>query len=582
MGACCIKAKKDDPDDCSGVLLNKTDTSSEQTQPPLKIDSASMPDISKFIDYDQYITLKILETCFSISATDKNQLQILSHKAQNLSKLESESKLIQYSNLRVEETDLQKKLLTSIYENFKGFQEIVQKKFSAVENKIELIEKCMKNSKWMEKERELAAEQFKEVQNWKKEDFHGLVEKFKKLEKISEDLEKVEKNLCRGKEIQSGIKEIEKRVEFLARSSLAATHHFEVVFGEAVDVSNIDVMAMKAVELEYSNFLGFFKSLEKHLDNLQELENLKNKALENNSIKDKLKAIDKTLTKHFLNSEQSKEAVSTRLNRVSRSQSEFAKPAFLEYLHFDISEQSIPATISILKEKAKKYLKSLENQDKVLLEMTEKFNTIDKIIDEVELKFQDYISCEVKELHKWVGNAENWVKSSLESLSEKLIQYEEETQHDLIARLESFQLKFSLTDDLNKIKSALKESHLKELNRVKSEMHERVNELNNKVAEISNEKNLLESNFVNVKQQLQKTSKITEDLLKDNNEKEILITTLKGNLCSADERLDQINQEKNQLQDEVDDIRKELRECKKALRSKEHELDELKESISSN
>lgn len=579
MGACCIKAKKSDPDEYSGVLLNKTESS--PTLPSPKIDSVSLPDLSKFIDYDQYITLKILETCFTITAADKNQLQILIHKAQNLSKLETEAKLIQYGNLRCEETDLQKKLFSSIHDNFKNFQEIVNKKNLDVENKIEIIEKNLKNSKWMKKERETAAEDFKQAQNCRKEDFNGLLEKYKKLEKICEDLEKVEKNLCQGKEILSGIKEVENKVEFLAKSSLAALHHFEVILGESVDVSNIDVIAMKAVELDYSNFLGFFNSLEKHLDNLQELENLKNKALENNSIKDKLKAIDKTLTKHFLNSEQSKEAVSTRLNRVSRSQSEFAKPAFLEYLHFDTSEQSIPATISILKEKAKKYLKSLENQDKVLLEMTEKFNAIDKIIDEVELKFQDYISFEVKELHKWINNAEDWVKSSLDSLSEKLIQYEEETQHDLMARLESFQVKFSLTDDLNKIKSALKELHLKELNKVKSDMHEKVNELSSQVDQITNEKNLLESNFVNVKQQLQKTSKVTEDLLKDNNEREILITTLRGNLCSAEETLDQVGQEKNQLQDEVDELRKELRECKKALRSKEHELSELKESISS-
>ena len=432
----------------------------------------------------------------------------------------------------------------------------------------------------MSQERKAAIEEFKELKDPKKVDFCSLVEKIGKCEKICQELRKIERVLFNGKDLAVRVKDVERKISMLSKTSLAATHHFEMVFGDSVDVGKIDVMAMKSVELEISNFFGFFESLEMYLDNLQELENLKTKVLENNSIKDKLKEIDKTLTKHFLNSEQSKEVACSRLNRVSRSQSEYSKPSFLQFLQFEVSEKSIPATILILKDKAKKYLKSLENQDKILLEMTEKFNAIDKIVDEIELKFQDYISSEVKELHKFIGNSEAWVKSSLETLTEKVIQYEESPQHDLIARLATFQTKFNLTDNLAEIKSALKDSHFKELAKVKSDLHDKVNELNNKLDQVSNEKNLLESNFTTIKSQLKKSSKISEDLLKDMSEKEVIIMTLKGNINSHEETLNQILQEKNQLEDEVDELRKELRECKKNLRNKEHELSEIKENIS--
>ena len=583
MGACCIKPKQENPDEDSGVLLNKKDYPSPPTSPLTTQQSMqSSMDISKFIDYDQYTTLKLLENCFTILSLNKDQLLSLSHKSQSILSLEPEQKLIQYGHLRCEETDLQKKLIASIHDNYKALQLIYLNKHSDLEHRLEQIEKAFKNSKWMNKQRTSVFEEFKELKDPKKEDFCGLVEKIGKCEKICEAVREIERVLFKGKDVAERVREVERKISMLSKTSLAATHHFEMVFGDSVDVGNIDVMAMKSVELEISNFFSFFDSLEMYLGNLQELENLKNKVLENNSIKDKLRGIDKTLTKHFMNSEQSKEVACSRLNRVSRSQSEYSQQSFLQFLQFEVSEMSIPETISILKEKAKKYLKSLENQDKVLLEMTEKFNTIDRIVDDIELKFQDYISSEVKELHKFVGNSEDWVKSSLEALTEKVIQYEESTHHDLVERLETFQTKFNLTDSLGEIKSALKDSHFKELAKVKNELQDKVNKLNNTIDQVSNEKNLIESNFATVKSQLEKTSKISEELLKEQREKEVTIMTLKGNINSHEETLNQINQEKNQLEDEVEELRKELRECKKNLRNKEHELSEIRENISSN
>ena len=138
MGACCFKPKQDNPDGDTGVLLNKKEYPSPPSSPLLTQSSMQFSgDLSKFIDYDQYTTLRLLETCFSILSINKDQLQTLSQKSQNILNLEPESKLIQYGHLRCEETDLQKKLITSIHDNYKTLQVVYLNKHSDLENRLE-------------------------------------------------------------------------------------------------------------------------------------------------------------------------------------------------------------------------------------------------------------------------------------------------------------------------------------------------------------------------------------------------------------------------------------------------------------
>ena len=322
-----------------------------------------------------------------------------------------------------------------------------------------------------------------------------------------------------------------------------------------------------------------FKSTFKYLNNLQELEVFKGQVLQFNSINEKLQSIDRTLTKHFMNSEQSKETAYSRINRVSRSQSDYSFSSHMEFMQYELGEKSVPDTIKILKQTAKKYLKSLEEQDKNLLEMTEKFNLIDKIIDEIELKFQEYITFEIKELHKWIHGGDKKVKDQLEDLNDRVIQYEEtRAQEDLITRLTKFQNKFELTDTLNEIKSALKETYMKELNKVKVEYHEKVNELNSQLSESKNSLVIIDTNYQTTKLQLSKTKEMTEDLLKQNSEKDLEVAGLRNKFHSAKEEFEQVRQERDQILEEVEELRKEVKECKKSLRAKEHELQELRES----
>jgi hypothetical protein len=586
MGSCCVKSKDvKELEDELGTLLNEKKKLEEKIEKQEQVAkgkySPLIPEVYKFIDYDQYTSLKIIEILYSILTGDNETLHGLSQKVQSLSKFEEEQKLIHYGDVRKEETDLQKKLVVSCQENFKNLQDLVHKKLQKIESRVEKVQSLLNTSKVFTSERKSVSDKLLSLKKSSKPDFSTTISNLKILEDIEEELTSFEKALpgLHDDFIMFKLKDLENLLTSLAKVSLVTTQGLEILFGELKIPENLDVVALKVVDIDRTNFELTFTSIEKCIRNLQALETFKSQVLENNSINEKLESIDRTLTKHFLHSEQSKETAYSRINRVSRSQSDFTFSSHLEYLQYELSQKSVPATIAILKQKAKKYLKSLEQQDQNLLEMTEKFNLIDKIIDEIELKFQEFMTFEIKELYKWIGNGEKHVKEQLDQLSEFFIQYEEiKSQQDLIARLSEFLKRFQTTDTLNSIKSSLKETYMKELVRVKTELHEKENHFKNELSESKNQLILLESSFQSTKIQLSKTKELTEDLLRQSSEKELESTLLRNEINSLKESFDQVVQEKNQFQEEVEDLRKSLKDCKKSLRQKKKELSELQNS----
>jgi chromosome segregation ATPase len=245
----------------------------------------------------------------------------------------------------------------------------------------------------------------------------------------------------------------------------------------------------------------------------------------------------------------------------------------------DSSQKSLKQNIEILEQKVKNYLKINKQQDRLVLEMTEKIAFFDQVLDEIEIKFQEFVAGEVKDLGKALISADVGIKAILEKTNEKLISYCEETQKDFSQRLKSFLEKVLLTEELEKVKSWARDLQNKEIARIKAENQEKINEISNKLDATENERLLMMNSLNTNKSQLLLVSGMKEELMKSSNEKDLLVASLKNNVASLEEKLQQNNEDKEKLQEEVDDLQKDLRECKKMLRNKEYEIAELRESI---
>lgn len=558
-------------------LPKKNEANTESNTPTL------FPEVYKFIDYDQYSSIKVIENLYTLVSGDITVLQSLNQKFQNLSNLKDSEKLINYGSLRTEETELQKKLVSTCNDCLKELIEISNSNYFDLEKRIEKVENLLKTSNFASEIRLDISEKFKSIDQISKKCLPDVISDLKLLGEIEKALNKVEYRLPRvilDEDFILKSNQIEKNLASLIKSSLSALSSIESVFGSIEIPQKLDPVSLKSSEIDFQTYDSLFDSINSQLSSLQQLEDLKLSSIDSTKIKEKLKEIDQMLTKQFINSEKTKDAACSRLNRISRGGTSvnFLKSSL--FLHIDESKRTVIESVFVLKSKAEKYIKTLETQDALFLELTEKFNQVDCIIDDIELKFHEYLTIEVKDLHKSANLLENSLRELLDETNEKLIQYQEEAQKDLIERLNYLKGKIDLTENLEKIRSFVRESNSKEIYRVRNEVQERINELQTKVDSLENEKTLISDAFNASKSQLGVTAEMAEGLMKTLNEKEIAVSDLKNNIATLQKEIEQISEDKDRIQDELDDVQKELRESKRNLRSKEHEIEELQESLS--
>ena len=532
----------------------------------------------KFMDYDLYTSLKLIETTFPLITGESDAYHELSQKVQKIVNLKGHEKILKYGEARCEATEIQKKVLILFQEHFKELAEILRSKYNIIEERIEKIESLLLNSESLLEERQTVIKKFKNIQNGKK-DFGKTLENLKGLEDIDRILNEIEKQLPglnKDLYFELKLKEVENAFFGLNKTSCLTFSSLETVLGRG---QGVEVGLIKNAEIPQDTYSALFGSLAKYLSTLQDLETKKLEISCGQKIAEKLVSIDETLKTYFFQSEKNKELAFARLKRLSSSSSDFSFMSQFTSSDFDPASKSLLLNIEILDEKVQNYIKSVSTQDQLLVQMTEKLNSIESIIDEIELKFQEFLSAEVKDLYKLIVYSDQPMKHLLDKTNEQLIQYTEIAHRDLAERLEYFQNKVSLTEDLEKIKSSIRDSQSKELTRAKNEYLEKLSDLNNRLSLSENEKKLISDTLNTHRSQLLATTELSESLLKVTNEKDLFVTSLKNNIASLQENLQQTEEDKSKLQDEVDDLQKELRECKKQLRNKDHELAELKESF---
>ena len=226
-----------------------------------------------------------------------------------------------------------------------------------------------------------------------------------------------------------------------------------------------------------------------------------------------------------------------------------------------------------------KFLEKSSEQDKVVLEMTQKFAILDEKIDEIELKLIDFILSDIKDLYNIVPLNDSTSKALLDDLKEKLNETSKESTSDLIEHVSKSLKQIELTSGITKIREVIRESHAKDVKKRKNELREKINELNTQVSKIQSEKSNIESNLESLKVNHDKTLEMLEEKLALLGEKDSENTSLKNSLGSLNEKYEEVIQENTLTKTEIEKLIKENRQCKKRLKSKESELEELKASL---
>ena len=593
MGCCFSKSKElQELEDELGMLvaekrrleaLIEEKITGEKTLAETEHSFSIMLDIDRIIDKEQYATSKVLDYLHNFSGFEAEKIKVYTQRIIEISSLNGDEKIKKYADLRYEESEIERKMCTKVGEAHSKFVQSVNNKYREVDERIEALHRALKNGDYYSEKLRGIVGKFSSIPSDIKNDFESLVSKNELLDDIDKDIVEIEKSLPTfNKDIAiiTNLKELSRILADVTKISLTFVKSLERKLGSSNQLERIDQNSLKPVEINLESYISVSESIISSLKNLEELETLKETILTSNKIEEELEQIDKELTMHFHDSNKHKDEALSRLNRVSRSASGNSSSMLLGLVKLALtSDHSLHKAAYLLKEKTIKLFKSSSEQDKNLLEMTEKFSRLEENLDEIELRIEEIVSSDIKDLLKSIPAGDKVNKSRLDEIQGKLAETRDRSDSDLLEHFTSLLKSIEIGQKIGNIRDSVRESQSKEIMKIRTDLQDKINELNSAISLLENDKRSLENVNSSLKASSEKTSEVAERMISSCKEKELEVSQLRNSLASLQEQYDQLNQEYGRVQDDIENLTKENRECKKNLRTKEHEIATLKESM---
>lgn len=585
MGCCITKEEeKVNTEAEGGINLISRDVMVDEKSSSRKEDTYEsvvcfLEDFEKTIDGDQYLTMKILECLSLICSRDSEAVKKIGSQVTELVSLKTNSKLIKYFDLRIEETEIEKKCVKTIEENCKALQSIVGMKYTEIDERIDNLQSIVGHKNIYSEERASLKNALSQINHVQKFEIGSLINDLKALLAIEKSLASIERSLPKLNEDSlwlMRLKDLESSLGTFAKSSLNTLKSIEQVFGNCQNTEKVDVFSLQNFEINADTYTALAESLKSWVSNLNELETMKDSALKSNNITQQLRGLDEKLSIYFFNAEGRKQSASDKFRRMSRKSSGLGMFIHEVLKHIDTTNKTLEETANQLCHKVNLFIKTAETQDNAITDMTDKLCEFDKRIDEIELKFSDYIENLSKELQKSTHIDEIDIRDNIDEIKKKIMSKE---GSDMIERLELLAMKIDLACEFISVFKDIKELITKDHVKGKNDLVEKNNELNSKLALCENDKKSIETNMKNLRLSYEKTCEIAEKMTKGCAEKDMELAGLKGNFSALTKNYEEALQDKAREEEELENLTTQLRECKKALRAKETELNDIKASI---
>lgn len=523
-----------------------------------------LKNLQTIIDEEQHTTRKLIEFFFELSGNENEFTKTILQKISDLLPLEIDEKIMKYSELRSEETKIQSDQVKSIKNFYDKFLKVLKDKCQEIETRVQTVKEDLKFNSYFSEEFELIELEFSYLEEFKQSDFEYLINKLDRIFKIDSSLNSIEKHLPRlntDAYFLLKIKELEASLGNFKKISENNLKNLEYKFG--MDKTN----TQSVVEINLDTFETLLETLNESIKGFIKIETNKESILENEKTEETLEWLENTLTLYFNSSQNSKENILSKLKRLGVQAFPFISSLTS---HIKINHDSLPLRIEALKEKIMKYLANSEKHDQSLAQMTESFLVLEQKIDNFELKLDEIISADLKDLQKVMILTDTESKNLLENLKQEFSKSHEEISKDLNEHMDLLYKKIEKAMEIETLREKIRDLQIKEMNKVKQEFQDKLHDLNTHVALLENEKSNLQNSNFKLKATSEKASEIAEKVIVSIKEKEQEIATLKNQIFSLQEQYDQLY-EKTPSQTEIEELTKENHELKKTLRLKERE-----------
>ena len=234
---------------------------------------------------------------------------------------------------------------------------------------------------------------------------------------------------------------------------------------------------------------------------------------------------------------------------------------------------------ALLEAQLAKFLPNRSAQSKLQGKLVREAEKMRDGIDDLDLQTEDIMTKVTREVANSILADDSRSRDTLESIKKGLEAINESSPTNIPECIERIAKRLELTERLERLRRDLRERSSKEINRLKAEIQDKLNDLATAKATIEGQKTQYEAQVMLLHNTAELNASLVEKLTQESTEKEKTLSNLKNTISDLKNENEQIKEDLQKLQEELDSNTKELRNLRRVNKEKEAQIRDLQSSL---
>lgn len=298
-------------------------------------------------------------------------------------------------------------------------------------------------------------------------------------------------------------------------------------------------------------------------------------------IKSTLLSLQKLLETEATLDDQETETVFSGIFRLCGSSEDKAKAKKLrESRSLPTEEKTLTVEIlKLLTSHLEKFLPVRTEQSKLQNKLIKDAGKMRDGIDDLDLQTEDIVGKSTREVANTILPDDSKSREALDGVRKGLEKVNEMSPTNIPDCIERITKRLEISEKLERLRRELRERSSKEINRLRGDVQDKLNELNTVKATIEGQRTQYEAQIALLQNTADLNASLVEKLTQESVEKEKALGALKNSAADLKNQCDDLKEELEKLQEEMDVNNKELRNLRRVNKEKEGNIRDLQSAL---
>ena len=240
---------------------------------------------------------------------------------------------------------------------------------------------------------------------------------------------------------------------------------------------------------------------------------------------------------------------------------------------------SILSMAEVLELQLEKFLPIRSAQSKLQSKLIKDAGKMRDGIDEIDLQTEELLTKAAREVANSILSDDNKSRLSLENIRKSIEEINENSPTNIPDCIDRISKRLDVWDRLERLRRELRERSSKEINKLKGEIQDKLNELATVTATLEGQKNQYEAQIALLQNRADLNASLVEKLTLEAVEKDKALSNLKNSVSDLKNETESLREDISRLEEENESNNKELRNLRKINKDKEGQIRELQNSL---